>query len=483
MLFWWTACVNTEPPACDPTSMVERFADADGDGYGGEALGRACELGPGEVADPLDCDDADPDVHPDAEETCDGRDEDCDGAPDEGLPTKLWLQDLDGDGYGGRYEGVLACTSPGEGWVREGGDCDDEDPDRSPGAVEVCNDHLDDDCDGFEDDLDDTLDLTTRAIWYRDADGDGWGNEEITRERCGPPQGYVERPGDCDDADPTFSRLDAWVDRDRDGYGDPKAPRSVCELADRLADNPLDCDDTDPTVLLASDWLADADGDGVGAGAAISQGCVAPPNSAPDWAGVDCAPNDPTIFPGAEEICENGVDEDCNGFDDLCEVLQTWPVGDDEERFSGPNRFRGNLFHATTEGRIDGFGMDLDLVAGCTLDWYVHHSDVSGTGPFEVLFAGQTTVSGGKQTYASPVVDIPIVPGDWYGLGAAWTCSTTYTRTNSSTDWVGVDCGVGDFETWYYHDSYPGFSPTYVPPSTSTLTRAYHGEVHVWRPL
>jgi uncharacterized protein (TIGR03382 family) len=28
---------------------------------------------------------------------------------------------------------------------------------------------------------------------------------------------------------------------------------------------------------------------------------------------VDCAPSDPAIFPGAEEICDDGLDNDCDG--------------------------------------------------------------------------------------------------------------------------------------------------------------------------
>lgn len=27
----------------------------------------------------------------------------------------------------------------------------------------------------------------------------------------------------------------------------------------------------------------------------------------------DCAPEDPTIYPGADEICNDGVDNDCDG--------------------------------------------------------------------------------------------------------------------------------------------------------------------------
>ena len=108
--------------SCDDPTLSAGFAltfyppcdDVDGDGY--------C---PGPAPDPedRDCDDTDPDVHPGAEERCNGLDDDCDGAvPDD---------EDDGDGDGER-----GCE----------GDCDDGDPDRHTGADEVCN-GVDDDCD------------------------------------------------------------------------------------------------------------------------------------------------------------------------------------------------------------------------------------------------------------------------------------------------------------------------------------------------
>ena len=51
-------------------------------------------------ADTIDCDDSDPMVFPDAEEVCDGKDNNCDGQADEGYPLLTLFIDADGDAYG-----------------------------------------------------------------------------------------------------------------------------------------------------------------------------------------------------------------------------------------------------------------------------------------------------------------------------------------------------------------------------------------------
>jgi subtilisin family serine protease len=99
---------------------------------------------------PYDCDDLEPSVHPDADETCNERDDDCDGETDEdAVDVQPWYADADGDGFGDAAAETWACSPP-SGHTDDATDCDDADGAISPGADEVCND-VDDDCDGEAD--------------------------------------------------------------------------------------------------------------------------------------------------------------------------------------------------------------------------------------------------------------------------------------------------------------------------------------------
>ncbi|MFT4624634.1 MAG: hypothetical protein ACI8PZ_003293 [Myxococcota bacterium] len=241
------------------------------------------------------------------------------------------------------------CDRDGDGWTDRasgGWDCDDTDADRHPGRTEVCN-GIDDDCDGAIDDADPALDRTTATIWYPDADRDGYGADGHARVFCARPAGVVPRGGDCDDDDPAVNAgsvewcngvdddcdgaIDdddpgrvsppAWyLDLDRDGLGDPDEVSWRCDPLTSHVANASDCDDSNPAVGGPVPWRPDADGDGFGQGPATDPSCDAPDGHAPADAALDCHDHDHDRYPGAPEVCGDGVDQDCDAED--CRPLE-----------------------------------------------------------------------------------------------------------------------------------------------------------------
>ncbi len=294
-------------PTPDSEECAETgFLDGDGDGYGATEV-EDCDDDSTVVDLGGDCDDADPDIHPAAQEVCDGVvDEDCDGLVDEAddsldVSTQVgWYIDDDGDGYGALEE--AGCIAP-SGSVELGGDCDDGDPDVHPAATEVCDDlDTDEDCNGLADDADDGLDPDSAESWMVDADGDGFGDDDSVVIACEGASGDVTTGGDCDDT--------------RDDVN-PDA-REVCDDldTDEDCDGRVDDDDNDLVLDTQVPLYMDGDGDGYGAGEVARYACDADAYTSVD--DTDCDDSEATVSPGATEDCSNGVDDDCNGLLD-CE--------------------------------------------------------------------------------------------------------------------------------------------------------------------
>ena len=119
--------IESQDSGMDSGITTDPILDADSDGFS--------------LADG-DCDDTNPDLHPEAIEECDGIDNDCDGIID---PQSTFFLDMDGDGFG--FVEFSSCQQP-PGYSTEGGDCNDEDASIHPAAIDQCGDDIDQDCDG-----------------------------------------------------------------------------------------------------------------------------------------------------------------------------------------------------------------------------------------------------------------------------------------------------------------------------------------------
>ena len=262
--------------------------DTDGDGFGD-----ACDAdddGDGDV-DPLDCEPLNPLVNKKALEVCNGKDDNCDKVVDnEGAAGCVPVYpDVDADGFGEEGAGKCLCSMNPPYTSFVGLDCDDDNKDVNPLVQEICDD-LDNDCDGSAD----PEDAVGCTEYYLDEDGDGFGSKDSLC-LCAPSGDYdAVQGGDCAPVDPAVF------------------PGAI-EVCNDIDD---DCnklvDDVDEKNCVT--WYLDEDGDGWGvAGDSICDCDSDPANNYDALEAGDCDDGSPLVHPGADELCGDQVDNNCNG--------------------------------------------------------------------------------------------------------------------------------------------------------------------------
>lgn len=263
------------------------YQDADSDLFGNPSASTITDTVPaGYVRSAGDCNDSDATTNPSAPELeNDGQDNDCDGEIDE---TVLYF-DGDDDLFGDPTRPFTVIGNPAD-YVANDDDCNDFDATINPNAIEV-GDFVDNNCDGQVDE--------GFFTFYRDSDGDNFGDGADRVSTATQPAGYVPDNTDCDDdnasVNPGETEVGDGIDNNCDGQIDEGFMR----------------------------YYRDSDSDSYG-DVNDSQLALSEPSGFVDNYG-DCDDNNAANNPDAVEVAD-GVDNNCNGYID--ETSGSIPLND-----------------------------------------------------------------------------------------------------------------------------------------------------------
>ena len=462
-----TVCV-TPPTPPNPNDV-----DNDNDGY---------------TENQGDCNDADPAINPGSEDICgNGTDENCDGSD-------LDCDDVDGDG---------------DNYSVNQGDCNDTDAAVFPGAAETCGDGIDQDCNGAdlictEEGVLLVGEAGIEGVEYQTETQSGVTDKDgrfrflfgetvtfsIGRIMIGditltsgvsPILTIVDLVGGAaNETDPTAINICRFL-MTLDDDGNPDNGITIGALVRRFATMTVNFslspeefeknEDVESAVwiltgyrsegrrllvfafrariiLQFSLWIEDSfDNDQDGDGVTVGNG--------------DCNDFDDTIFPGAEEICSDGIDQDCDGEDTICpEDLAKDEDADGVTVGGGDcNDTDDTVYPGAEEIADDGIDQDCDgedLISpvipvdgtfeGIILDadgndvgdirFSVDDDDVSGL-TADLIFSGTCT---GTETVEAGSASLEIEDGRFVFAVADWEISGTFM---SDTEVEG---------TWFYRD-------------------------------
>jgi len=135
-------------------------------------------------------------------------------------------------------------------------------------------------------------------------------------------------------------------------------------------------------------------------------------------------------------------------------------VGGRDLNWTTSRYWRGNIYEAYRATTLRRFSSYLGLAGSCTLGFYVFTSS-SVSGPYTRVWSASVT-SSGTAYHSSGPLDLPVTSGTYYALGVGWDCSATYYSATYDT-MTGRDAGIGYVRGNAFSNSYPGYSPAFMP--------------------
>jgi cysteine-rich repeat protein len=278
---------------------------------------------------------------------------DCDDTDANEYPWQTWYKDYDGDNYSdGTNTGgsVNVCNRPTDYYVASEltaltGDCDDTDAWINPTTIWYKDVDGDDFGDGTSqtqctrptnyylsteltatntDCNDANATINPNTVWYKDVDGDDY-SDGTSQTQCARPSNYylsteiTATNGDCDDTDANEFPNQSWYkDIDGDDYSDTTLLTQCLRpsnyyIVGELISSSGDCDDTDANEYPWQTWYKDVDGDD------YSDGVIQ----------VQCVRSSNYYLSG--ELTANTWD--CNDADALEKPGQTWYKDLDADRY------------------------------------------------------------------------------------------------------------------------------------------------------
>ncbi len=212
-----------------------------------------------------------------------------------------------GDGIDESCSGAdTTCTTDDDCDTYPAGiDCDDKNPAIHPGALEICGNDIDEDCDGVK----------NNGCVPCDLDGDGFERLDPANN-CNPMMGKI----DCNDDDAgVFPGSTSGIGSKEVGLGAAGPLTSALRGYCRRVYEPTGINTMGTPKIGPAGTVGDADCNGV-----VFEGCPSAacdvdgdgfPNAGagcnPGGVALDCNDANPQIFPGAPDKCGNGIAENC----------------------------------------------------------------------------------------------------------------------------------------------------------------------------